>query len=229
MIQHLRKMEKPGASLLLLLLICTDFIFLMLHPVIGIYNPDPSLCITSGMCAFLLLYHLLKLFWTTILFAYIIRISRCYCYISWLLVFTYFFVDDGLLLHQKIGERVSNIYSANFPDKNIFSARIYELAVLAMAGLILLAIVAWAYSRGTIEFRKVTIDLFILIAPLVFFGLIVDFGNMINLDQVIILILELVEDVGEQVINSFLLWYVFLLAIHRGKPKLFLQNIWFKS
>jgi hypothetical protein len=59
----------------------------------------------------------------------------------------------------------------------------------------------------------------------VFFGLIVDIAEAIGLGRMVITSLGFVEDSGELVVYSLIVWYVFLLALRQGKPEAFLVEL----
>lgn len=217
-------MNRRSASLLLLLLLSVDFVFIVLHIVILLLGPKSSLCDISGLCAYLNVYHLLKLFWIVVLLAYLLRTTRCSGYISWIVMFTCFLFDDALQIHQNIGDQIASISGPYLPYHLILQPRYFELALLAITGISLLAIVAWVYLRSTYEFRKMSNDILLFIALLVFFGLIVDVATAIKLAPPIVFALEIVEDGGEMVVDSLIVWYVFLLAISSGKPDLYLVD-----
>lgn len=229
MLKHIRRTSEPSAALLLLLLLSADLVFIVLHVIIGFYDPNPALCDISGICAYINVYHLIKLFWIVIVFIYVARITSCPHYASWALMFAFFTVDDALWMHQKIGDLVANTFYKQFPHFQYLDARFFELAVLASAGLVLLATVLWSYSRGAFTFKKITIDMLWFISALVFFGLVVDAAKAIKLGPAIVFGLGFVEDGGELVVDSLILWYVFLLAVHNGKPRLFLHDLWPKA
>lgn len=229
MLHQLRRLSERSASLLLLLLLITDFVLIVLHSVLHIipaaFASDPSLCNTSGICSYMDIYHLMMLFWVIILFVYVFKSTGLTGYISWIIVFTFFLIDDALLLHQKIGDHVAEIYNAR-PLYNLnLPPRYFELTVLGIIGIILLAIVAWAYLHSPLVFRKVSIDMLLFIAALVFFGLIVDLAEAARLGPGVILTFQIIEDGGEIVVDSLILWYVFLLAIRNGKPDMFLHDL----
>ena len=146
-----------------------------------------------------------------------------------MLVFTYFFLDDALLIHQKVGDHLSSIFMFNHATILDFGSRFVQLAVLAITGLFLLTIVAWAYFHGHHEYRKTSKDILLFIAALVFFGLLVDIVAPLQLGQTALFTLGLIEDGGELMVLSFILCYVFLLAIRKGRPNLFLHELMFKS
>jgi hypothetical protein len=225
MFQQIKKMNERSTSLILVLLLSADFVFIMLHIIIGMLAPNSPLCNITGICAYINVYHLIKLFWVIVLFAFVLKLTKCVGYVSWILLFTYLFLDDALLLHQRVGDYVSDYFDAYFPYSLGLPPRYFELAVLALAGIILLAIVAWAYFHSPHIFRKISIDVLLLIAALVFFGLIVDLAVAVKLGSAFIFGLGFVEDGGELVVDSLILWYVFLLVIRNGKPNLFLHDL----
>jgi hypothetical protein len=229
MIRHIQKMSERSALLLLALLLIVDIGFMVLHVIIGIFDPNPALCNISGICAYMNVYHLVKLFWVCLLLLYILKLTKCSGYASWALLFACFFIDDALWLHQKIGDRITPVLNASFFQGLGLQSREYELAVLGIAWLVLLSFVAWPYFHGTASFRKVSIDIFLFLAALVFFGLIVDMAEAIGLGSILIFALGFVEDGGELIVYSILVWYLFQLALKDGKQELFLYNLFTRS
>ena len=220
MLQHLKKMSEPSASLLLVLLLSADFVLIVLHVMIGIFDPNPALCDISGICAYMDIYHLIKMFWIIILLLYVLKKARYPGYAAWILMFICFFIDDSLWLHQKIGDRVASLLNVSG-----LPSRFFELAVLAIAGLALMTIVAWFYFKGPATFKKISIDISVFLAALVFFGLRVDIAEVVRLGHRVILGLQFVEDGGELVVYSLILWYVFLLVLRKGKTDMFLLDL----
>jgi hypothetical protein len=158
-----------------------------------------------------------------ILLFYVLKLTKYYGYAAWALMFLCFFIDDTFWLHQKIGDRIATLLIGyGLPS------RFYELAILATAGLVLLALVIWFYLHGTITFQKISVDIFLFLAALVFFGLIVDIAEMIGMGHTVITGLGYVEDGGELVVYSLITWYVFLLALRQGKPELFVVDLLFR-
>jgi hypothetical protein len=140
-------------------------------------------------------------------------------------MFTCFLIDDAFLLHQKVGDRMAKIAGTYLPSNLGFHSRDYQLAVLALAGIFLLAVVAWGYVHGDHEFRKISNDMFVLIAALVFFGLLVDVATALKLGSAVRASLGFVEDGGELVVYSLILWDVFLLAMRKGRSHAFLLDL----
>jgi hypothetical protein len=228
MYQHIRRMSEHGASLLLLVLLSSDVAFNALHIIQHTFIPNSSLSYTR-FGDYLNIYHLIKLFWIIVLFAYLLKLTKFWGYLSWILMFTFFLVDDAFELHQYIGDQITIIFEMSFFLNLNLQPRLLELIVLAMAGLCLLAIVALVYFRSPYTFKKVSNDLLLFILALVFFGIIVDLGSALTSQPAFILGLIIIEDGGEMVTLSLIVWYVFLLAIHYGKPDLYLLDFLSKS
>lgn len=223
MYQHFKKMSEQSASVLLLLLLCSDIVFNLLHilqhTLVSISAPNYVYLGTA-----LEVYHLIKLFWIVVLFVYLLKVTQFPGYVSWLFVFTVMLIDDAFLIHQKVGLQVANRLDTILPAGLNLPPRLFEFIVLAAIGFILLLIVAWAYFYNTSTFRKIAHDLLIFILALFFFGVIVDLAAALNLGHGVIMGFVILEDAGEMVVLSLILWYVFLLTIRKGKPDYFLLD-----
>jgi hypothetical protein len=217
--QQMKNRNVSRASLLLLLLLSADFVFNLLHISKHVFVPNSS-AVDVRISAYLEIYHLVKLFWIIILFVYLIKSTRSSGYISWIIVFMFLLVDDAFLLHQKIGKQFAVTMNAFIPFPTSLAIRYFELAVLAIAGIILCAILAWGYFRSTDVFRKISRDILLFMVALVFFGLIVDVAAVFSPGSAMRVALDIFEDAGEMVVFSLILWYVFLLALRSGKPGL---------
>lgn len=223
MLQHLRKMSEPAASLLLLLLLSTDFAIMVFHIILETVAAEK--CHTLGVCGYIHIYNLIKLIWIIILFVYVFKSTGVSGYASWILVFIYLFLDDALLIHQKVGDHLANILVSNHSTILGLGPRFFELAVLACSGLFFLAIFAWAYSHGAYVFRRISNDMFLFIAALIFFGLIVDLVSFIHPGSRAMFAFGLIEDGGELMVNSLIVWYVYLLAMRKGQAEVFLLDL----
>ncbi len=229
MLQPIRKMSDHSASLLLLLLLSADFAFIVLHIINLTLVPSASRPNVVGTYGYLDTYQLVKLFWVIILFAFVFKSTRCSGYASWILVFTCLLFDEALQIHQTIGDHLANSLTAYLPHNFSAQPRLFQLAVLAVAAMLLFAIVAWAYWRGPYAFKKVSIDMLLFIAAWGVFGVATDLAAAFNPGPLVQIGSDIVEDGGEMVVVSLSLWYVFLLAIRKGKPDLFLRDLLGKS
>jgi hypothetical protein len=218
-------MNHRSASLLLLLLLSADLIFIALHI---IYNLTPMLDARFDIGrdrGFAEVFGYIKFFWISILFACVCRSTRSGSYLAWMSVFIYFLVDDSMQLHERIGGIVASRFHFH-PPFNLRLQDFGELTVSATAGVVLSIVLASAYWRGSHTFRNVSKDMLLLVLVLVFFGVFVDMAHMTAADGSLISGgLAVAEDGGEMMAVSLMLWYVFLLAIRKGEPGLFLHDL----
>jgi hypothetical protein len=228
MFQYIRKMSEHSASLLLLLFLGADFAFIILHIIDKTLIPSSSLCNIAGLCSYLTIYQLVKLFWAIILFAYVLKSTRCSGYVAWILVFTYLLLDEASQMHQKIGNYIANSVDAYLPHTLSLQPRHFELAVLVIAGTFLLAIVAWAYFHSPRSFQKISNDVLLFVAVWAFFGVFTDMTAAVKHGPLVKFVSDIVEDGGEMVVLSLIIWYVFLLATRIRESDLFLHELLLK-
>ena len=75
-------------------------------------------------------------------------------------------------------------------------------------------------------FKKVTKDLLVLLLMIAFFGVFVDtVHSMVDLEWNLSFILVIIEDGGEMVAISLVVWYVFLLNLRKGHASFSLWNL----
>jgi hypothetical protein len=157
--------------------------------------------------------------------AYIFYINKGYSYLSWALLFLFFLLDDSLSLHENVGEFLVN----EFNFKPMFGLRAVdfgELIFVGIVGLFLLLSFVLAYFKGTTMFRKRTIDLFVLLAFMIFFGIGFDMLHEILGENLKVgFVIGLIEDGGEMVVMTLIVWYVYQLIISDKKVKSYLFEI----
>lgn len=212
--EHLRNINVHSASLFLILLFCADLAFIALHSIEALTSfLNSSLFSITKDRSYPEIYQYLKWFWIIILLAYISILMRSFSYIAWSLVFIYFICDDALSIHEIVGKYLAGQLTFT-PPLGLRLQDIGELAVTATAGTILLPIVVLAYFRGTEAFKKMSRDMLLLILALVFFGVFVDMLHIsIQLGWKVSFILGVIEDGGEMLVGSLILWYVFRLSV----------------
>ncbi|MBN1783000.1 hypothetical protein JW948_17835 [bacterium] len=204
-----------SASLVLMLLLCADLIFLVLHS-IRIYMPflENSLFSIDVDGSYSELYQYLKWLWITLLFTGLSKSKGSLGYCSWALVFAFMLCDDIFRIHEKAGYGLAK--SLSFAPALGFRMQDFgELAVWCAAGLILFLTVALAYKTGTPAFRRISRDIVLLLSGLFFFGVVVDMAHIaLHPGRSADLVLTLLEDGGEMIMASLILWYVFLRLVH---------------
>jgi hypothetical protein len=212
--QCIENLNERSTSIFLLLLLLGDLTFIVLH-LVNSLTPLLryellNLWVDHGYPE---MYQYIKFIWITILFLKLSLKNVSLHYVAWAGVFTYFLFDDSLQIHEKIGGYIA----AKFNFVPLFGLRLQdfgELAVSAAAGIILLLALVWAYMKGSQMFRKVSQDFIFLVLILIFFGVFVDMAQQaINLGPVVSYILGIIEDGGEMLSVSLILWYAFLINI----------------
>lgn len=219
-----KNLHVHSASLLLILLLSTDLAFFAIHS-ITILTPfiNNSMFYVDVDEGYPELYQYIKWFWILAMFVYLSIKRRSLNYSIWGIFFTYLLLDDSLEIHENVGTFIASHLTMT-PPFGLRLQDIGELAVTGIAGTILFSLVLWTYINGSRAFRKMSIDILLLIFALVFFGVFVDMAHeAIKLGKKIDLILAFIEDGGEMIVASFICWYMFLLCIRdeNTPPNLF--------
>ena len=226
----LRSLNVQSATIFLILLIGADLVFFILHNIHflipGINDPLYSLEVDKGYPE---MYQYIKWFWITILLIYISRKRKSFRYLSWSLVFAYFLADDSLTIHERFGYFAAENFSF-LPPFGLRLNDIGELASSIIAAIILGSIILWAYLKGNLIFRKMSRDLILLILLLSFFGIVVDLSiYAFHFKEKGMAVVGFIEDAGEMVLTSIILWYVFLTSIQNKNADSFIFDYFIKS
>ncbi len=157
------------------------------------------------------LYQYLKQLAIVLLLVYVAR-NKNRIFIIWAAIFGYLLIDDVVQIHETIGHVLGKI----MPQIGI---GIIDPSEVAQEGfLILLALVLFGVSllviwRSQGEARQISIYLMALLALAAFFGVGVDIIQSFVMDIFGISgIVKIVEDGGEMLIISIILWYVYRLT-----------------
>lgn len=218
--------QKQSASRLLTLLICADVAFIILHVVYFqtelLNNSLYSLSRDNGYAEF---FQYTKFLWIILLLFGVFVRTKSPGYLAWASLFLYFLADDAFKLHENYGRVIAR--NLDFiPPMSVRLQDVGELIVTAIAGVIIFPLLILAFWRGSQLFRKVALDFALLLAALVFVGVAVDLvheaiGAEGFLDQIVFRVLE---EGGEMVVTSFILWYTFLLSLQDGDIGWFLHE-----
>lgn len=212
-------LSQGSALRFLVLLICGDLAFIALHfinaltPLLN--NSRLNLSVDRGYPE---IYQYTKYLWIISILIFMSSKERSPHYVPWIFVFGYFLLDDSLQIHERIGAHIAA--SLNFAPLLGLRLQDYgELAISAAMGMVLLFPLLWAYKNGSRMFRKISHDLALLIAVLVFFGVAVDMvDSAIEFGWPVKFALGVIEDGGEMLAVSLIVWYAFQLALHDGVP-----------
>lgn len=194
---------------LLLILLAIDIIFLLLNA----YNtliPDEKWSSRLALVnddSYSEMFQYLKWFLISFFLVFTAIKRSTFAYLAWALLFTYFLLDDALQIHERMGEYLTKDLTGEAP----FGLRmqdIGELAISAMIGLILFSSLALAYFKSGNIFKKDSRDWLLLVAALIFFGVVIDtLPHMMNLSAGGKFLFGNIEDGGEMFVASFMLWF----------------------
>ncbi len=207
-----------GALLFIMLLLFTDLAFISLHtfefmsPLIN--NPLLSLEKDHG---FPEMFQYIKWFWIIILLVVISITRESLHFVTWGFLFLYLLVDDALEIHETVGKLIAG-YFPTTPPFGIRPQDLGEITVTCIAGGIFSVLIFLAYIRGSEAFRKATHNLVLLIVALVFFGVFIDLVHVVahfsdSISWKVTAVLAVVEDGGEMIVASLILWYIFMIAL----------------
>lgn len=221
-------LNERSASAFLILLLCGDLAFIAIHianavaKISGSGNEMLSIETDGGYPE---IYQYLKFFWLAVLLTRLSAIRRETSYLAWALLFTYLLLDDSLQIHEHAGGLVAA--SLDFaPSLGLRAKDLGELAVSAMSGAILLPLLALAYKNGSVMFRRFSQDMAILFSILLLFGVGVDMlHSAIKLGREVGFILGTLEDSGEMLAVSLMLWYVFLTKVRDEQGGYYLGDL----
>jgi len=130
----------------------------------------------------------------------------------WALLFGYILYDDSRVMHEQLGGRIS-YYVSDLAFPGAVSAQdIGELVVFFLFGLAFLPLLALAYWRSPPPLRTIHRRLLFLMSILVALAAGADFVHRLYELKWWDLVWGIIEDGGELIIMSIILWYVFRLA-----------------
>ncbi len=198
------------ASTLFFLLLTTDLVFFGVHFASAILTGErhPLFSIDFER-SYGEIFQYIKEFWLTLLMINAIRVTGQRGYYAWVMIFLFTLCDDMFQIHEYGGDWLAmQLYAAS--AWGIKAQDVGELKVFAIAGVVLMAFMLAALWRGSTTFRRVTLDLLMLFSVLVFFAVFVDLMHAVwGIGKLKSFVLATIEDGGEMIAMSLLLWYVF--------------------
>jgi hypothetical protein len=168
------------------------------------------------------MFQYFKYFVVILITIYLIKKRKRFGYIAWLILFTLLLLDDALQFHETFGTWVSN--KLNYSSMlGLRPQDLGELTYVAIFGSILLFFIVFGYMNGDEKYRKRNIDLFLLFGLFLFFGIAMDMvDEFVEYDRYSHLILILLEDGGEMIALSLIVWYFFFLIFNSKNQNVFL-------
>lgn len=196
----------PRSKYLLIIFLLVDAAFILLHRLYlqGILGAGFSIENESGYAEYY--QHIKELAVALIAFALMIK-SADLLYLCWTWLFTYLFIDDSFELHETLGLRLSR--KLNFTSAYGLRAQDFgELLVSITAGLSFAVLLAISYRHGKKRARHESKVLLAMLLALAVFGVLVDMVHIEVVSNPWNYRLGIIEDGGEMLVVSIMLWYV---------------------
>lgn len=197
---------KKESTKVLFLLLLADFAFFLVHGIYKMGHIPNSFCSIETDRGYAEMFQYIKEYWIVVLL-FVVAIKRKHIiYFAWSSLFMYFLLDDSFRIHELFG-----IYLAKyFEFQPMFGLRTQdfgELSVSMLFGLLLFIFIGVSYLFSDNVAKQISKHILILVMSLVFFGVVVD-----NLHIIIPwgkTMWGFIEDGGEMLVMSIIVWYVF--------------------
>lgn len=188
------------------LLIISDLVFILLHCLVRLgvfeqYYKILSLNIDQSMPE---AFQYVKELWVVLLMGIAYLKRKETVYLIWTLLFTFFLVDDFAGVHEHLGGVIALLPAMDFISKDVG-----EFLGVALIGLLFLGIFLIAFFKSKRKVRRASVTLGFLVSALLFFGIAVDLIHAAfrGSSLVIYEFLALVEDGGEMLVMTLILWF----------------------
>lgn len=229
-----RNFSQEKSNKLLLILIIMDVLFIFAHAlfIFLIYiRVDFDWSIVDMFMvnydgSYPEIFQYLKYFSICLICLYIIKKRKEYSYISWFFLFLLLLLDDALQFHELFAEWV--VEKFDYVDMIGLRAQdLGELTYVALFGPLLLVMMFFGYKKGSQEYKKTTIDIGLLFAIFLFFGIVVDILHELigSENRYVKLLITLIEDGGEMLALSLLVWYFYFIVVKPITCKKYLYQI----
>lgn len=192
------------------LLILSDLVFILLHCLVRLgiferYYKILSLNIDQSMPE---AFQYVKELWIVLLLIITYIKRKEAVYLIWTLLFTFFLIDDFAGIHENLGGIISKGTSF-IPAMDFISKDLGEFLGVAIIGLIFLGVFLIAFFKSKRKGRRASVTLGFLVSALLFFGIAVDLIHAAfrGSSMVIYEFLALVEDGGEMLVMTLILWF----------------------
>lgn len=201
------------ANKLLVLLLMADLAFICIHClfILGILS-GPSFSISADF-GFAEIYQYIKEFWIIVLLLFVFIKEKHLTYLLWSLLFLYLLIDDSFRIHEEYGLYLSNYFEFK-PIFNLRARDFGEIIVSLFSGFILLTSIGVSLLFSDNLAKRISKTLLFLLIILAFFGIFVDIIHVVipNFKS----ILGLIEDGGEMIVISIIVWYTYKTEANQG-------------
>lgn len=144
-------------------------------------------------------------------------------YLSWALFFMVLGFDDAFVIHERVGAFLADTFNFG-PAIGLRAIDFGELAYSVLAGIMLFGLIGLFYYKGTRLYRDSFWDIVLLIGVLLFFAIGIDMLHSMFSGTNISGIFGLVEDGGEMIALSLLVWYFYFIVLTLSQKRAYLYS-----
>lgn len=189
------------------LLLLSDVVFILLHCLVRLgvferYYKILSLNVDQSMPE---AFQYVKELWIVLILTITYSRRKETVYLIWILLFGFFLVDDFARIHENLGGNIAQISSS----LNFISKDLGEFLGVLIIGMLFLIVFLFAFFKAKRKDKRASVALGFLVSALLFFGIAVDLIHSAfkSSSMVIYEFLALVEDGGEMLVMTLILWY----------------------
>lgn len=157
------------------------------------------------------LFQYIKLFWIGFLLVWQAWRMVDLRYLVWAALFGYMLADDYLMLHEDIGMAAANVLDID-ERWGLRGQDFGEIGFYLLVGGLFLVLLVAVYYRGGMMFRRVSVGLVVLLTVFAVFAVAADMLHVVLPVPALEDVFDVVEDGGEMVVMSLVVWYVYLMS-----------------
>jgi hypothetical protein len=198
---------------LLVLLVITDFVFIILH-ILNLYTGllNSSLYLLTRDRGYAEFFQYTKELWIAVLFLILGIKKKQGIFYVFSLLFLYLLIDDSFEIHENLGRVIAEIFNFR-PWMGLRAVDFGELIVSGVFGLLFLtALILFFIMSDTIT-RRITLYMAIFLVVLAFFGVVMDMVAVMVDHRGTTRVLEIIEEGGEMLVMSVITWFVYHLRV----------------
>lgn len=216
---------------LLGLLILADIIFIIGHGAVVFFfesEPNNFLLDAQGF-GYPELFQYVKYIVIQLFLGNLLIVKKKYTLIPFLPLFFVLLIDDMYQLHSKAGWLV--VHLLNLKSVMGIKALIFgQLTFISLAGIVFLSFSFLFYRKSSESIKRIFVDIFMLLAVFLFFGIAIDIVNQ-QFEQVYVVssVLTVIEEGGEMIALSLLVWYFCFLVLESNQKNQLLQPFLFRD
>ncbi|WP_405247881.1 hypothetical protein [Cellulophaga sp. Asnod2-G02] len=201
-------------------LLLIDVMFILGHTLITVFHKDEfkGFLLDTQELGFPEYFQYIKYLMAIALTTYVI-IKKQIEYWPFLCLFLFLFIDDVFQIHN----RASWFFSSNLKLPSLFFGKLIFLGII---GLLETLFISFFYRTASLETKSTYKDIFLLLILFFFFGIAIDLIHSFLLNTgKIAPFLTLIEEGGEMITLSILVWYFFVITLYKKKKTHFIHEL----